>query len=65
MTQLNDCLTRSGAATVIGRDHVLRSELDEALMLGRDASIQHGGRRVNWAGCSCQDRRKAQRAATE
>jgi hypothetical protein len=53
-------LTTQKVAAAISRDPALRSELDEALMHGRDPNIKHGRRLAYRQGCWCPDCRTAQ-----
>ena len=53
-------LTTQRVASAIGRDPVLRTQLDDALMLGRDPAIQHGRRLAYRDGCWCPECRRAQ-----
>jgi len=53
-------LTTQRVASAIWRDPVLRTQLDEALMLGRDPTIQHGRRLAYRDGCWCPECRRAQ-----
>jgi hypothetical protein len=53
-------LTTQKVASAIGRDPVLRAELDAALMEGRDPTIQHGRRLAYRHGCWCPECRRAQ-----
>ena len=47
-------------ASAIWRDPLLRTQLDDALMQGRDPRVQHGRRLAYRAGCWCPECRKAQ-----
>ncbi len=53
-------ITTQRVASAIGRDPVLRTQLDDALMLGRDPAIQHGRRLAYRDGCWCPECRRAQ-----
>jgi hypothetical protein len=53
-------LTTQRVASAIGRDPVLRTQLDDALMEGRDPTIQHGRRLAYRGGCWCPECRRAQ-----
>lgn len=46
-------LTTQKVASAISRDPILRAELDDALMQGRDPTIQHGRRLAYRGGCWC------------
>ena len=56
-------LTTQKVASAIGRDPVLAAELDQALMEGRDPTIQHGRRLAYRQGCWCPECRTAQRSS--
>ena len=53
-------LTTQRVASAMWRDPVLRTQLDDALMVGRDPTIQHGRRLAYREGCWCPDCRRAQ-----
>jgi hypothetical protein len=53
-------LTTQRVASAIWRDPVLRTQLDDALMVGRDPTIQHGRRLAYRDGCWCPECRRAQ-----
>jgi len=53
-------LTTQRVASAIRRDPILRAELDDALMQGRDPKIQHGRRLAYREGCWCPECRRAQ-----
>jgi len=53
-------LTTQRVASAIWRDPILRTELDDALMQGRDPKIQHGRRLAYREGCWCPECRRAQ-----
>lgn len=51
-------LTTQRVAAAIGRDPRLRAEIDEALMQGRDPTVQHGRRLAYRRGCWCPECRR-------
>ena len=53
-------LTTQKVASAIWRDPLLRTQLDDALMQGRDPGIRHGRRLAYREGCWCPECRKAQ-----
>jgi len=53
-------LTTQKVASAIWRDPLLRTQLDDALMQGRDPKIQHGRRLAYRRGCWCPECRRAQ-----
>jgi hypothetical protein len=53
-------LTTQRVASAIWRDPTLRTQLDDALMQGRDPTIQHGRRLAYREGCWCPECRRAQ-----
>lgn len=53
-------LTTQRVASAIWRDPLLRRQLDDALMQGRDPKIQHGRRVAYREGCWCPECRQAQ-----
>jgi len=53
-------LTTQKVASAIWRDPHLRTQLDDALMQGRDPRIRHGRRLAYREGCWCPECRKAQ-----
>jgi hypothetical protein len=53
-------LTTQKVASAIWRDPILRTQLDDALMQGRDTKIQHGRRLAYREGCWCPECRRAQ-----
>jgi hypothetical protein len=53
-------LTTQRVASAIWRDPVLRTQLDDALMVGRDPTIRHGRRLAYRDGCWCPECRRAQ-----
>ena len=53
-------LTTQKVASAIWRDPTLRTQLDDALMQGRDPTIQHGRRLAYREGCWCPECRRAQ-----
>ncbi len=53
-------LTTQKVAMFIWRNEDLRTELDEALVTGRDPNVIHGRGRSYRAGCWCPDCRRAQ-----
>lgn len=53
-------LTTQKVASAIWRDPLLRTQLDDALMQGRDPGIRHGRRLAYRQGCWCPECRKAQ-----
>jgi len=53
-------LTTQRVASAISRDPMLRAELDDALMQGRDPKIQHGRRLAYRGGWWCPECRRAQ-----
>jgi hypothetical protein len=52
-------ITTQKVASVIARDPSIRSELDKALMQGRDPQIEHGRRLAYRQGCWCHECRTA------
>gem|GEM_PF-2594129 len=53
-------LSTQKVASAIWRDPLLRTQLDDALMQGRDPRIRHGRRLAYREGCWCPECRKAQ-----
>lgn len=53
-------LTTQKVASAMWRDPVLRTQLDDALMVGRDPTVQHGRRLAYRDGCWCPECRRAQ-----
>jgi hypothetical protein len=53
-------LTTQKVASAIWRDPLLRAQLDDALMQGRDPRIRHGRRFAYREGCWCPECRRAQ-----